>query len=825
MHRLCRLLLLLIPALLAPPPATAAAPPPGRAIPLGDCLVLPPVGRYGRTPLHLDALEAEIVAGRWRAPRPGDRLALPGRPLQSWQPATGKGGTVTHRALFGGYLYWPVRLSSPRVLLLQASGHFFVSVNGEPHTGDPYGHGFVRLPVQLRAGVNDLLFYCIHGGLTARLTAPAAPALLDTRDLTLPDLIRGEKEPVWAAAVVLNAGDRPLRAVLHASTAGAPALATPLPPIPPLSIRKVAFRVPAPAGSADTVAVELRLERSGGARPRTLDTARITLRRRSPTQSYKRTFRSGIDGSVQDYAVKPALPKPGDKGTPALVLTLHGANVDALGHVDTAYASKTWAHLVAPTNRRPFGFDWEDWGRIDALEALADARRHLRTDPRRTYLTGHSMGGHGVWHLGVTYPDRWAAIAPSAGWISLSTYPGPPPPSRPTPANAFLARAASPSNTFSLVRNCAQHGVYILHGEVDPNVRVDHARRMRRLLGEFHPDFAYHERRGAGHWYGGCTDWPPLFAFLAERARPLPRDVRQVDFVTASPGVSAWCHWAGVEAQLRQLLPSAVRLQCDPARRRFHGSTSNVARLALDLAHLAPGKPVEVELDGQKLDPLPWPSRGARLWLQRVGGKWSATGRPATALKGPHRYGPFKEAFGNEVVLVYGTHGSAAENAWSFARARFDAEVFWYRGNGSLDVVADRDFDPAAAPERNVVLYGHAESNGAWKALLGDSPMQVRRGRVEVGGKWHETGDRACLFVRPRPGSTRGLVGVVSGTSLPGMRLTERLGYFISGIGYPDCLVLAPEVLTQGSAGVSLVGFFGLDWGVASGEFAWRPEE
>ena len=45
-------------------------------------------------------------------------------------------------------------------------------------------------------------------------------------------------------------------------------------------------------------------------------------------------------------------------------------------------------------------------------------------DPDRIYLTGHSMGGHGTWHLAANDPDRWAAIAPSAGWISFDTYGG-----------------------------------------------------------------------------------------------------------------------------------------------------------------------------------------------------------------------------------------------------------------------------------------------------------------------------------------------------------------------------------------------------------------
>lgn len=54
------------------------------------------------------------------------------------------------------------------------------------------------------------------------------------------------------------------------------------------------------------------------------------------------------------------------------------------------------------------------------------------------------------------------------------------------------------------------------------------------------------------------------------------------------------------------------------------------------------------------------------------------------------------------------------------------------------------------------------------------------------------------------------------------MRLTDRLAYFVSGVAYPDCIVIGPEMLIEGSRGVRVAGFFGLDWSVTSGEFAWR---
>ena len=123
-------------------------------------------------------------------------------------------------------------------------------------------------------------------------------------------------------------------------------------------------------------------------------------------------------------------------------------------------------------------------------------------------------------------------------------------------------------------------------------------------------------------------------------------------------------------------------------------------------------------------------------------------------------------------MLVYGTRGTAEETAWAFAKARYDAEAFWYRGNGSLDVLPDTAFDPATERDRGVILYGSADTNAAWKALLSESPVQVRRGAARIGDREIAGDDLACLFLRPRPGSDRALVGVVAAW-IPAMRASN----------------------------------------------------
>ncbi|MBI1917318.1 MAG: prolyl oligopeptidase family serine peptidase [Planctomycetes bacterium] len=811
----------------SPPLAPAEAPTAGEVV-LGDCLGLAPVGRYGRVPLPVDILQAEMVGGRWKAPKAGDKLALPGGATRTWEATTAKDGAVNHPALRGGYLFWRVKVDAPRVMLLQASGHALAYVNGEPRTGDPYSNSLVSLPIALRKGDNDLLFHVGRGSLRVRLVPPEKPLFLDTRDTTLPDLLEDDSKPGLGAVLVVNATEKTLEGLRLRATAGDAGSFTFLPSLTPLSVRKVGFYLPGGSRARGKVDIRLALIEGKGEATHELSRTTVTVSVPRRDQLHKRTFGSAIDGSVQYYAILPARPLQKNGPPPALFLSLHGAAVEADGQA-AAYEAKTWGHLVAPTNRRPFGFDWEDWGRLDAMEVLEHAQKELKTDPQRVYLTGHSMGGHGVWHLGATFPDRFAAIGPSAGWISFWSYGGARQAEKPTPVEALLQRAASPSDTLALARNYAALGVYVLHGDKDDNVPVREARTMKEQLAKFHRDLSYHEQPGAGHWWDAsdepgtdCVDWAPMFDLFARRVLPRREAVRQVDFATASPGVSGWCHWAGIEAQVKQMQPSSVSLRYDPGRRRFTGKTENVARLALDLGHVPPGEPLAVELDGQKFEKIAWPAKTSRVWFERKGENWAQTSHPSPSRKGPHRCGPFKDAFRNRMVFVYGTKGTKEENAWAYAKARYDAETFWYRGNGSVDVVPDTVFDAAKERDRNVIVYGHGDGNAAWKPLLGDSPVQVRRGEVSV-DKHTEKGDGlACLFVRPRPGSDTASVGVVAGAGLTGLRLTDRLPYFVSGTGYPDCLVFGVETLTRGSRGVRGAGFFGQDWSVDSGEFVWQ---
>jgi hypothetical protein len=232
-----------------------------------------------------------------------------------------------------------------------------------------------------------------------------------------------------------------------------------------------------------------------------------------------------------------------------------------------------------------------------------------------------------------------------------------------------------------------------------------------------------------------------------------------VEFTTANPGISTRDAWLSIDAQEHPLSLSSARLSLNPGLNQVQGSTVNVARIGLDKSIFDLSRVATVELDSQKIALRSEGDPADPVWMEKEKGQWHQSGAPSPALKGSHRYGTFKEAFRNRMALVYGTAGTQQENAWAFARARYDAERLWYQGNGSVDVFADTEFVPSAEPDRNVVLYGNGRTPAFGRALPG-CPVTLgainRHWRTVV-----KRPDICCIFVRPRPGSAVASVGVV----------------------------------------------------------------
>lgn len=861
-------------------------------LPLTEGLRVSDISQWGRRPINVDGVVQMMVDGTLGEPKAGDVVKRPeamGGGERKWEEVRANekgefGGEGWVRGGAGSYVLCIVEAEEPRVMVLTGVGHSMVYVNGEPRVGDPYMHGYVRTPVALQKGRNQLLFaHAGRGMFKAKLETPKGDGGIEinTGDLTLPDALTDQPGRYMLGIPLINCRDARQAVTIFAdqpdrteSTEAAVA------DIVPLGIYKAAVPVTLlPSPLTTELKVRVRVFDAAAIPPLSVTTATdtkplaeeiITLRVRKPHETHKRTFVSAIDGSVQYVAIVPprlrraekgqsggAEEKPNASGSggqaaqiqpspnlqseirnptspqPGLVLSLHGASVEAIRQAES-YDAKPDLVIVCPTNRRPFGFDWEDWGRVDAIEAMDHAKKWYNTDPSRQYLTGHSMGGHGTWQLGVLYPDRFAAIAPSAGWLSFDTYAaarGDADKKPEHPAAEFFRRASASSDTVALMENLRGKGIYIIHGDADDNVPVSEARKARAELEKLDIKYESHEQPGAGHWWdddqpgAACVDWPPVFEMFGKRSLADSEQSTKHSVRTFRPSLGyPTGDGIAVLQQEHTGKRSSVQVSADPKTHKVTVATENVRWLRLGPSVLPQVDVVELEVNGQSRGKQPRGVRGAMLISttseQEVAPSLVIPKAESNAQFGL-THGPLKNAFNNGFVLVHGTGGDLAMDRWARAKARFDADQWWYRGNGRAQVVSDTVINAGDMKLGGMICYGRTRPDAQITRLL--SPVLVQ---AFTTGSISRGVDRALLMVAPPSDATpnHGVFAVIGGDSLRAMRTTDRLPYFLSGVGFPDVTVLDADVWSRGIQGVVGVGFFGSDWSTEKGEFWWREE-
>lgn len=775
---------------------------------------------YGREALYTDSLSYQLYNHTLSKPEAGKAFgqADGGEPTV-WKEVIADSNNLFRSRRFGagGYLYLTYTSSKEENVLLNIKGNSAVYFNGILHAGDPYSAGWLYIPVQLKKGLNEL-YVRTYFQTSASIVFPGKPIMISTADSTMPHIVLNKQNGVLQGAVVIiNSGATDIKQYQVKAVVEGKTIVTNIPAIPAMTTRKVIFSFNA-AGISQTGKFDCSLTLLN--KDKIIDEKRMLLEAVDASSKYSSTFISNVDSSLQYYAVTPQAGGP--KENAALFLSVHGAGVEAIGQAK-AYQSKDWGTLVAATNRRPRGFNWEDWGRMDALEVLTIAKEKFKPDPQRIYLTGHSMGGHGTWFLGATYPGNWAGIAPCSGYPTLKEYgsaDGKIPDSSSNPVEQLLLRAGNQSDVLKLANNYKPLGVYVLHGDSDRVVSVNYARQMKRVLSAFHNDFSYYEYPGGEHWFGDqSVDWKPLFDFFKWHTRLADSAVNEIDFTTSSPGISSTYRWASVLQQIHPLQYSNIKLVRNSIAKSIAGATKNIRVLKLGLNNFGLNATVSITLD--KTEPIKYNTSTPNdsLVLVLKDNKWIMWNTPELNQKGPHRYGTFKDGFNNNMVFVYGTMGTKEENDWSFNKAKYDAETWYYRGNGAVDIISDKEYSLAIYKDRGVVLFGNGTTNAAWKILLSDCPVQVERNKISAGDKVWTGDDLGAYFVWPIQGSSIASVSVVAGSGLKGMQAALANQYFAGASGFPDFMIYSLDMLRSGAAGVKMAGFFDNDWKLNKDEF------
>ncbi|MBM4325182.1 MAG: hypothetical protein FJ115_16635 [Deltaproteobacteria bacterium] len=153
-----------------------------------------------------------------------------------------------------------------------------------------------------------------------------------------------------------------------------------------------------------------------------------------------------------------------------------------------------------------------------ALKILDKTVEEFNGDPKRLYLTGISMGGHGTWYLATQGPDKFAAIVPICGFVAFSR------PDMPAERKARLLKmnplAQSPDPYTNVASQISKVPVWIFHGSVDTIVSPDESRKMFQVLKALGANVKYNEYEGVAHnaWERAYTE-PDLVPWLLSHSQ------------------------------------------------------------------------------------------------------------------------------------------------------------------------------------------------------------------------------------------------------------------------------------------------------------------
>ena len=200
-----------------------------------------------------------------------------------------------------------------------------------------------------------------------------------------------------------------------------------------------------------------------------------------------------------------------------IILFLHGAGERGNdGHRQTEVGIGTTIRIspelipaIVVFPQIPKGACWLGEPADAAMKALRSAAEEFRGDPDRTYLTGLSLGGFGVWHLALAHPHTFAAIVPICGGI--------------VPHGSATSVHQSPlttgaANPYEYTARRLRHlPIWMFHGEKDDITSPSEAREMFDALTAAGGNVRYTEYRSEEHMVWDCAYadeslWKWLFA-------------------------------------------------------------------------------------------------------------------------------------------------------------------------------------------------------------------------------------------------------------------------------------------------------------------------
>jgi hypothetical protein len=481
-----------------------------------------------------------------------------------------------------------------------------------------------------------------------------------------------------------------------------------------------------------------------------------------------RGFRSALDGSVQPVRV--TVPDDYDAARPSpLDVAMHGRftslyEVETLNSWDGAEVDYLPGTLqIDLFGRGKNTYHWP--GEADVFEAIAFAKKAYKVDADRMTLRGFSMGGAGVWHASLHFPDLWAAVEVGAGDNTshripiLNTLP-----------DYQQAMCKIFDNMYEWAINAYDIPFASYVGENDRSLVKHNSAREELTKAGVHfegdtyslkatnaPSMIFLVAPKTGH------DMHPdsrkaLNAYLYERLKMGRQTPDHIRFATYTTRYNR-DYWVTVDGLGKHYERAEVDATRSDNGTRYQITTHNVSRLLLTQADHA----AAVDIDGQSLHV----KAASVVAFEKAGAAWKPAAAEPKGLRKKHGLqGPIDDAFLEPFLVVRptGTPWNAPANDQALRiLQRFERQYpFAYRGH--VRIKDDKDVTAEDFAHYNVVLFGDPGSNH-WIAKLNGKlpPLHWTKEKVMLGNKSFPAAESIPALIYPSPLSPNHYVVINSG--------------------------------------------------------------
>jgi dienelactone hydrolase len=474
-----------------------------------------------------------------------------------------------------------------------------------------------------------------------------------------------------------------------------------------------------------------------------------------------RAYRSQIDDSVQPYAI--SIPACYDGRTAArLDVVLHGRamkqnEVNFIARRDgVSPVPPELDHLQLDVfGRGNNAFRWA--GETDVFEAIASVCKRYKVDPRRIVLRGFSMGGAGAWHLGLHYPDRWAAVEAGAGFsdtkgfLKLDTLPD------------YQEPTLRIYDAFEYALNAFDVPTVGYGGEKDHQLQsaVNVREQLVKEGVRFTPDGLNWRTKDLTAVFLVGPDTAHKFhpdskrqseAFIQANLAGRTAEPSHIRFITYTTRYHE-CFWLKIAAMDRHYQRAEV-----DAQRSANGisvKTRNVAELIL-ASRVLRGT---LTVDGKEVA-LPGGPRSLELRLEKQDSVWTARDASASAAGAPARLrkthglqGPIDDAFLESFLCVRPTGVARNKLAQQYALAALDGctRDFARWMHGDVRVKLDTQVTAADMAAHHLVLFGDPGSNRVLGRIADRLPIRWTADAISLGKQTYPAADHSLLMIYPNP--------------------------------------------------------------------------